>query len=183
MASTAVSTRATSRPPWEAIVAVAAVLSQALWWLEIDTAFGLPAHPLLLHVPVVFVPILGLAVLALAANTRLFERFLLPVAAFSVVTMAATIVTAGAGEAFREDQERTIAPAARSTLENHAEAGDTLRLTMVVLTLVLVAALFTKRSAARIALRVLTVLLAITAIFFVIRTGHLGSELVWSDDT
>ena len=33
----------------------------------------------------------------------------------------------------------------KSTLENHADAGDTLRLTMVLLTLVLVTGLFTKR--------------------------------------
>jgi Mn2+/Fe2+ NRAMP family transporter len=183
MASASVSTRATSSPPWETIVAVAALLAQGLWWVEVHTAFGLPAHPLLLHVPVVFVPILGLAVLAIAASNRLFERFLLPVAAFSVVTMAATILAAGAGEAFREDQERTMPPdrAMESTLQNHADAGDTLRLTMVVLTLALVAALFTKRNAAQIVHRVLIVLLAATAIFFVIRAGHLGSELVWSD--
>jgi hypothetical protein len=183
MATDSVSTRVTSRPPWETIVAVAAVLAQALWWVEIHTAFGLPAHPLLLHVPVVFVPILGLATLAIAANNRLFERYLLPVAAFSVVTMAATILAAGAGEAFREERERSIPPGMRSTLENHADAGDTLRLTMVLLTLVLVTGLFTKRPAAQIALRVLAVLFALVAIFFVIRTGHLGSELVWSDDT
>jgi hypothetical protein len=181
MATASLSTRGTSRAPWETIVAVAAVLSQALWWVEIDTAFGLPAHPLLLHVPVVFVPILGLATLVIAGNTRLFERYLLPVAAFSVVTMAATILAAGAGEAFREDREPHIPEAMKSTLQNHADAGDTLRLTMVVLTLVLVVALFTKRNAAQIVLRVLTVLLALTAIFFVIRAGHLGSELVWSD--
>ena len=37
---------------------VVAILSLGLWWVEIDSAFGLPAHPLFLHVPVVFVPIL-----------------------------------------------------------------------------------------------------------------------------
>jgi hypothetical protein len=70
MASAAVSARATSRPPWETIVAVAAVLSLGLWFVEIHTAFGLPAHPLIIHVPVVFAPLLGLATLALAFNAR-----------------------------------------------------------------------------------------------------------------
>jgi hypothetical protein len=174
-----VSARATSRPPWETIVAVAALVSQALWWVEIHTAFGLPAHPLLLHVPVVFVPILGLATVAIAANAGLFGRFLLPTAAFSVVTMAATILAAGSGEAFREDRKREIPESMQRTLDDHADAGDTLRLTMVFLTLALVAALFTGR---RTALRVVAALLALVAIFFVIRTGHLGSELVWSDN-
>jgi hypothetical protein len=48
---------------------------------------------------------------------------------------------------------------------------------------VLATGLFTKRAAAQIALRVLAVLFALVAIFFVIRTGHLGSELVWSENT
>ena len=103
-------TRATSRPPWEAIVAVAAVLAQGLWYLEIRRAFGLPAHPLLIHVPVIFVPVLGVAVIAIAAGKTLFDRFLLPVAAFSVVTMSATILAAGAGEAFKEDREKAMPP-------------------------------------------------------------------------
>jgi uncharacterized membrane protein len=93
--------------------------------------------------------------------------------------MAATILAAGAGEAFREDRKREIPESMQRTLDDHADAGDTLRLTMVFLTLALVAALFTGR---RTALRVVAALLALVAIFFVIRTGHLGSELVWSDN-
>ena len=52
--------------------------------------------------------------------------------------MAATLLAVGAGEAFREDRERDIPESMKSTLQNHADAGDTLRLTMVLLTLVLV---------------------------------------------
>jgi hypothetical protein len=186
MASASVSTRATTRPPLETIVAVAAVLAQGLWFLEIHTAFGLPAHPLIIHLPVIFVPVLGLATLAIAVSGRLFDRFLLPVAAFSVVTMAATILAAGAGEAFREDREAAMPPGAgaaeMSTLNDHADAGSTLRLAMVVLTLVLVSGLFTKSNAVRIALRVLAVVLALTAVFFVIRTGHLGAKLAWGPE-
>jgi hypothetical protein len=170
----------------EPIVAIAAVVCLALWPVEIHTAFGLPAHPLILHVPVVFVPLLGLAAIALAIWPKLQDRFLLPVAVFSVVTMAATLLAAGAGEAFREDRERTLprAMADNPTLQDHADAGSTVRLTVVLLTFVLVAMLFARRwpPAVRIVLRVLTVLLAATAIFFVIRTGHLGSKLAWGPE-
>ena len=62
-------------PAGEPIVAVAAVVSLALWPIEIHRAFGLPAHPLLIHVPVVFIPILGLAVMAVAFTFRWFERY------------------------------------------------------------------------------------------------------------
>src|SRR5687768_10956547 len=96
---------ATSRRPWELIVAVATVVSLALWPVQIQTAFGLPAHPLIVHVPVIFVPVLGLATLAIAFNARWFDRYGMLLAAFSVVTLAATLLAVGAGKAFREDRE------------------------------------------------------------------------------
>lgn len=115
MASGSISNRATSRPPWETIVAAAAVASLALWFVEIHTAFGLPAHPLIIHVP------------------------------------------------------------------DHAEAGEALRFTMVVLTALLVGMLFARKlpPVVNTVLRVLAVLLALVAVFFVIRTGHLGAKLAW----
>jgi uncharacterized membrane protein len=155
------------------VVAAAALVSLALWPVEIDSAFGLPAHPLLLHVPVVFVPILGLAALALALG---FDRYRLELAAFSVLTLIATFLTAGAGEALKEERENDIQD--KATLASHADSGDALRFAMVFLTAGLIGALFTRRK--NIVVRVLIAILALHAIFWVIRTGHLGSELVWN---
>jgi len=157
------------------IVAVAAVLVLVLWPVEIATAFGLPAHPLLLHVPVVFIPVLGLAVIAAAVK----PRYLLPVAAFAVLTLAATLLTVGAGEAFLETKPRLQND---QTMHDHKDAGITVRLTMVLLTFSLAGLLFLKRGVASKALTGLAVLLAVTAVGFTIRTGHLGSQLVWDDD-
>src|SRR5215218_6215329 len=170
---------APSRRPLEPIVAIAAVVALAFWPIEIHTAFGLPAHPLILHVPVIFIPILGLAAIAVAIWPR--ERFLLPVAAFSVVTLAATMLTVGAGEAFQEDRAARRPGPIDPTLQDHMDAGRALRITLILLTLTLVVSLFAKRwpSGVRVGLRVLTVLLAATAVFFVIRTGHLGAKLAW----
>jgi len=173
-----------SRRPLEPIVAVAAVLALVLWPVEIHTAFGLPAHPLIIHMPVIFIPILGLAAIALAFSPKLADRFLLPVAAFSVVTMAATFLAVGAGEAFQEDRAKNMpggGAVLNPTLADHEDAGKALRLTMILLTFALVAWLFSRRwpPVVTIVLRVLTVLLAATAIFFVIRTGHLGAKLAW----
>ncbi|HWK29656.1 MAG TPA: DUF2231 domain-containing protein [Solirubrobacter sp.] len=185
MASASVPARATARPPWETIVAVAAVVSLALWPIEIHRAFGLPAHPLLIHVPVVFVPLLGLAVLAVALRFRWFERYGVLVAAFSVVTLAATNLAVGAGEAFLEDRQRAfggVGGMVDPMLADHRDAGTTLRLALIVLTATLVGLLFARRlpNAGTIVLRVLAALFALVAIFFVIRTGHLGAKLAWS---
>jgi hypothetical protein len=172
------------RRPLEPIVALAALLVLVLWPVEIHTAFGLPAHPLILHGPVVFVPLLGLAAIALAIRPR--ERLLLGIAAFSVVTLAATLLTVGAGEAFQEDRAKQLGASVPidPTLQNHMDAGRALRVTMILVTLTLVASLFAKRwpAGVRVGLRVLTVLLAATAVFFVIRTGHLGAKLAWGPD-
>jgi uncharacterized membrane protein len=168
--------RATSRPPTELIVAAAALLSLALWPVEIDRAFGLPAHPLIIHVPVIFVPILGLAVIATAIWPQRLERYTPVLAGFAVVANAATLLAVGAGEAFRADRNE---PGVNATLNDHAEAGETLRLLMIVLTALLVAAMFV--NVRRILLWIAAVT-SVAAIFFVIRTGHLGAKLAWGDE-
>ena len=154
-----------------ALIAIA-VLSLGLWWVEIDSAFGLPAHPLLLHVPVVFVPILALASLTLTAGK--LDQHRASVAALSVLTLIAVFLTAGAGEALRRDREDEITDKAK--LASHADSGDALIYAMLFLTAALLGALYTKH----VVLRVLIAILAIHALFWVIRTGHLGSELVWN---
>jgi hypothetical protein len=184
MASASISARRSQALPWETIVAVLAVVSLALWPVEIHRAFGLPAHPLILHVPVIFVPILGLVALAAIVRPQLHGPAL---AGFSVATLAATLLTVGAGEAFRADRERGFPGGGleNATLNNHAEAGETLRWLMVILTALLVGAMFARargalrRGPGRIALDVLIGLTAVACIFFVIRTGHLGAKLAW----
>jgi hypothetical protein len=185
MASASVPARATARPPWETIVAVAAVVSLVLWPLQIHRAFGLPAHPLIIHVPVIFVPILGLTVLAVMFNFRWFERYGALVAAFSVVSLAGTLLAVGAGQAFKEDREQGFGAAviANPTLHDHEDAGITVRLVMLILTAILVGLLWARRlpNAATLTLRVLAVLFALGAIVMVIRTGHLGAKLAWGE--
>jgi uncharacterized membrane protein len=163
-------------------LAVAALLTLALWPVEIQTAFGLPAHPLLLHVPVVFIPLLSVAALVFAVRPGLFSRSGALLAAFGVVTCAFTLLTAGAGEAFREDRERAEpALATDPAMADHADAGSALRFTIALLALALVGALFVRRGVASVVLRAVIFLLAVSALFFVVRVGHLGSELVWGD--
>lgn len=158
------------------VIAVAAVLSLVLWPVQISSAFGLPAHPLLLHVPVVFVPILGIAVLVAIAKPSLFGT---PLAAFAVVTLAATLLTVGAGEAFLETRPRLEG---NPTMKDHEGAGETVRFCMVFLTAALVGLLYVKHKAASTTLKVLAVLFALSAAGFTIRAGHLGSTLVWEED-
>ena len=92
-----------------------------------------------------------------------------------MLTLIAVFLTAGAGEALRAEREDDIQD--KATLASHADSGDALRYAMVFLTAALIGALFARKS---IVLRVVIAILAIHALFWVIRTGHLGSELVWN---
>jgi hypothetical protein len=119
-------------------------------------------------------------------NFGWFERYRVLIAAFSVVSLAATLLAVGAGEAFRHDPEAR-APGGvidDPTLHDHADAGITVRLAMVILTAILVALLFARRfpKAVTVALRALAVLFALTAIIMLIRTGDLGAKLAWGPE-
>jgi uncharacterized membrane protein len=163
------------------------LLCFALLPVEIDTAFGLPAHPLLLHVPVILIPLLVIATIAVVVRPAWRERYGFAWAGLAVVALASTVLAAGAGDKFIESK-RVVS----QTLSEHKEAGETLRLVMFVFTAaILLAVLRDWRarhssrpiggSAAAAALSVVIILLAGVSGFFVIRAGHLGSKSVWSE--
>jgi hypothetical protein len=157
----------------------------ALAPLEIDRIFGLPAHPLFLHVPVVFDPILAVVSIYFALRAGPRRRHGLPWAAFAVVALASTVLTAGAGEAFMDGR-----PHISDVLRDHKEAAETLRLLMFGLTasiLVLVAldwSALRRRvpAAATASLAVLVVVLSLGAGFFTVRAGHLGAKAAWGHE-
>jgi hypothetical protein len=171
-------------PPWELVLLGLTVLSLALIPIEIHRAFGLPAHPLLLHVPVILVPLTGLGALALVVRPAWIARHGLMVGILAVVSTAATILTVGAGEAFRADRGGGR-PDELQRLNQHADAAETLRILIVLFTFALLGWLLLHRrrlgGPAAIVLRVAVAALAVASIFFVIRTGHLGAKVTWGD--
>jgi hypothetical protein len=179
------------------LLALLGVLSLALIPVRLHRAFDLPLHPLLLHVPVILVPILALGLLLAAARFSFFERHALGFGLLTVVSLASTILTVGAGQAFRADRGGGPGDEARR-LNEHAESGETLRIVMIlVAALVLFAVALTQaedgsrlarlRGLARsprlrVAIRALFAIGAVVAAFFVIRTGHLGAQLTWGKE-
>ena len=164
------------------------VVALALTPVEIDRAFSLPAHPLLLHVPVILVPLLVVASIALAVLPRWRDRLGVLWGAFAVVCLIATVLAVGSGEAFLEGR-----PFVDQVLRDHREAAETLRILTFGLTaaiLVLLAVDWLRaRAVGPAVLRTTGVALAVSALivplslatgFFVIRTGHLGAKAAWS---
>jgi uncharacterized membrane protein len=162
------------RPPWELVLLGATVVSLVLIPIRIHRAFGLPAHPLLLHVPVVVVPVAGLAALVLLARPAWLARYGAALGVLSVVATAATILTVGAGQAFRADRSGFGGgpggeESSRLAVRARADRDDLPAPVSRLLSAPPLGA----------ALRVAAAGLAIASIFFVIRTGHLGAQLTW----
>ena len=159
-----------------------AVLALPFWFVEIHTAFGLPAHPLILHLPVIFVPLLGLAALATAMRPALMTATAPRSACSPWSPWPPPLLTAGAGEAFADSRRGPPS----HLLHQHAEAGQTLRLFVIGLTAVLVAWMLGRHRLeanrrARLPLQLLTVVLALGSIYFVLRAGH-RCRLAWAHD-
>lgn len=89
--------------------------------IEMDELFGLPAHPLLVHIPVVIIPLALLAaVLALWPRTR--RHAALAAAALALVGAVGAVLAAGAGETLEDDVRET------ELVEEHVEQGDRVEL-------------------------------------------------------
>jgi hypothetical protein len=170
-------------------------LSLVLLPIHIKTAYsGLPAHPLLLHVPVILVPVAAVWALLLALRPQLIPRHGVWLAALGVLALASTILTMGAGEALRDAMGGGFGPEA-SLIERHAAAADKLRLLVFAFTLATIVTTLAFRrplglplvdrilgnGGARAALRVALAALAIGSAYYVFHTGDLGAKAVWGD--
>jgi hypothetical protein len=185
-------------PEWT--LAVLALLTFVLIPIQINTIYsGLPAHPLLLHVPVILIPVAAVGAVVLVIWPRLFARHGLWIGLVAVVALGATNLTIGAGHALRNDLNLQGA----GIVSQHASAADTLRILLIVFTaLLLVAvavfrtagprvtgvgpfdgALTAIRSGAALgaALRVIVAVFALASLYYCFHTGDLGAKAVWQN--
>jgi predicted membrane protein DUF2231 len=202
----AAASSARPRPSPVLVLGILGVLTFALIPIRINTIYdGLPAHPLFLHVPVILIPVAGLAALTLAARPRWFARHGVWVTAVAVVALGALNLTMGAGKALRADLGLPIAgfggaggPGA--LIARHEHAADLLRIVTILFTAVLIVSLALFRSEASVTgigfvdglvvrlrsvpamlalARVAIAVLAVLCLYFVFHTGDLGAKAVW----
>ena len=163
----------------------------------IDELGGLPAHPLVVHLPVVLIPLATLGVIAMAIRPKWLRTFGPVVAGMAGVGFVAAVLAASTGEAL-EDDFRASGQTISDTLRDHAEMGEGARLFaglffVVVLAWVLFARWRTRAGEERatavakrprhvgVALAVLAVLAGGTATVSVYLTGHSGATSVWEE--
>jgi hypothetical protein len=138
------------RPSPVLVLGILGVLTFALIPIKINTIYsGLPAHPLFLHVPVILIPVAGLAALALAARPSWWVRHGVWVTFVAVVALGALNLTMGAGKALKQDLGIPIAGfgglpglgGTSSLIARHEHAADMLRIFMILFTAVLIVSL------------------------------------------
>jgi hypothetical protein len=159
-----------------------------------DQIAGIPAHPLLVHAAVVFVPLLGLCSVVYALFPALRYRLRWPVGLLALAAAGSVVFARQSGEAFRS---RLVAKNLASAeilakLVDHKQLGDATMwatLGLAVATLVYVLAVPGRlpgfeepRTGGRflqIIFAVVLIGLAATSVYFVVRTGDSGAHIVW----
>lgn len=157
---------------------------------------GLPAHPLLLHVPVVLIPVTAIAAIAVMVKPEWLTRWGIALAVVSIVTMSSAFITMQAGGALRGALD--LHGQAAHYVSQHSQAADILAVVYIAFTATLIVAFAARRistgrptglgivdrplspPAVFTALRVAVIVLAILAGFFTFRVGDLGAKAVWA---
>lgn len=151
-----------------------------------DEVFGVPAHPLIVHAAVVFVPLLC----ALAVAYAVLPRFRAQVGWLAALLAVGAPIAAWFGTLSGEALvERLYQQEVPPSVVAHEEFGDATLYASLPLGLVTLALVFltgTRAGQARrlppwigLALSGLTVVLAAVAAYYVVRTGHSGATAVW----
>ncbi len=161
--------------------------------MNLESAFGLPAHPLLAHAPIVLIPL----TLILAIVTVAWRRYTRPL---SLVLLGLSFVTAGAAFLAAESGEklqRRLPNGEDAAIVNHASLGGTVKL-LAILTFLVIAVYTARIWADRLRVRPdsslgrviaapwVGVVLAVAVLglstfstVWTVRAGHTGAEAVW----
>lgn len=158
-----------------------------------DEIFGLPTHALIVHAVVVFVPLTGLAAVALTAVPRWRTRFGVLAALAALTSISSVFIAQEAGERL-QDRVLSTDDAPFELVLEHAELGSkllpwVLMLSLALLTMIGLAVWASRRDGARPswanlagwALGAISIVGAVLSIIYVIRIGHSGTEAVWSE--
>jgi hypothetical protein len=156
---------------------------------------GLPAHPLFVHVPVIFIPVTIVAAIVCMVRTEWFGRYGIALAVVSIGTMSSIFITMQAGAALVGALH--LQGRAAHLISEHSHAAHILAIVYVLFTAVLIVTFAADRISGGMptglnavdrllsprgvftALRVLLVVLALAGAGLVFRVGDLGAKAVW----
>ncbi len=167
-------------------------------------AAGLPTHPLVVHAPVVLLPLAAIGVVVMLVRHEWYLRYRWATLVVGAVGALGATVAASTGEELEHEVARGLGADAQRVLHEHVEAGDAARAVAIVFALVLAAYVLVPWFLARRAglpdagaetpmavrdrrirhgLAALTVMAAAASVVTVIDAGHSGATSVWDADT
>lgn len=165
-----------------------------------DKLFGLPAHPFLVHIPVVLLPLAVVGVVVMAIKPAWHARYRWAVLAICTVGTIGIVLAASAGEQLEGRIINVEGQAAAASWEQHSQLGETSRnfaliFFVIVLAFVLVpwwqerrrdrsgvqASTTSVDRWLRIGVTVVALLGSVGSLVTIARAGHTGSKSVWSD--
>ncbi|MBM3656208.1 MAG: hypothetical protein FJW91_04565 [Actinobacteria bacterium] len=143
-----------------------------------DLIAGLPLHPLASHAPVVLVPLIALAALAMSYWPSFSRRYGRPVLILAVIAQLSLFVAKASGEIFKERLGKEV--------ERHQSYGEIAPFTFIPLLVLLFIRFRMDRSGSTVGSprvrRLVSILLALSALLaliYIFLTGHSGGESVW----
>jgi hypothetical protein len=155
-----------------------------------ETVMGIPAHPLMVHAAVVFVPLLAVLaiVYAFVPFTRAHTRWVLGL--LSIGAPLSALMAKLSGDAFyaRLDSQGRISEGYYARLDEHSALGTTTLLASIGLGVITLALVWfvrpkdgfqTSNRLLGILLGVLALAAAGATLYYVIRTGDTGAKAVW----
>jgi uncharacterized membrane protein len=155
-----------------------------------DEIMGLPTHPLLVHAPVILVPLLAVVAVGYVLVPWVRRTCTVALVALALLAPLSTVAAKLSGEAFRQrlvPAGRLPAPLA-SQVDHHAELADALLIWVLALAVGTLLAVFGgvfQRSGSRLSgvsravLALVVVGLAATTLWYCVQTGHSGATMVW----
>ena len=145
-----------------------------------ERLFGLPAHPLIVHFPVVAIPAFAIAAFLWVVRPWDSKNASLGLAAFGFVTAISTILAASSGEALSDLLQ------SGDTIDRHRELGETLRLIVIVQAVAVSSAVVIARNESfgakhpiALIIRLFAVIASVLAVIWVVRVGHEGASQSW----
>jgi len=138
-----------------------------------DTITGLPLHPLVIHGVVVGVPLMAVLTVLVAVRKDLRERFAWWVAGANFLLFLLTLVAKQSGEALQQAKGGQLAI-------EHGQLGSVLPWFVLALTAASAAVAGTSRNRALGPIAVVvSIIAAVAAVYWTVRTGDAGARSVW----
>ncbi|MCW2878523.1 MAG: hypothetical protein JWQ95_2623 [Sphaerisporangium sp.] len=150
-----------------------------------DEILGLPAHPLIIHTAVIFIPLLVLGSVVYGVVPRVRPSLAWAVVLLAVAAPATAFAAKESGDALRQRLFAGGLPsgALQQRIDEHEGYANPLLLSAIGLGVSSLLLVYSSRKLGKAATAVLsavTVVLALVTGFYVLQAGHSGATAVWA---